>query len=80
MEIQALLPDSGSLGCDRVVRHGNQVVVMVRGARSLAACPACGRSSDRVHSQYVRRLADLPWQGLRVEVQWHCRRFFCINP
>jgi transposase len=80
MEIQALLPDSGSLGCDRVVRHGNQVVVMVSGARSLAACPACGRSSDRVHSQYVRRLADLPWQGLRVEVQWRCRRFFCINP
>ena len=80
MEIQVLLPDSGSLSCDRVVRHGNQVIVMVSGVRSLAACPACGRSSDRVHSQYVRRLADLPWQGLRVEVQWRCRRFFCINP
>lgn len=80
MEIQALLPDSGSLDCDRIVQHGNQVVVMVSGARSLAACPACGRSSDRVHSQYVRRLADLPWQGLSVEVQWRCRRFFCINP
>jgi transposase len=80
MEIQALLPDSGSLSCDRVVRHGNQVVVAVSGVRSLAACPACGRSSDRVHSHYVRRLADLPWQGLRVEVQWRCRRFFCINP
>ena len=76
----ALLPDSGSLSCDRVVRHGNQVVMMVSGARSIAACPACGRSSDRVHSQYVRRLADLPWQGLRVEVRWRCRRFFCINP
>ena len=80
MEIQALLPDSGSLDCDRVVQRGNQVVVMVSGDRSLAACPACGGSSDRVHSQYVRRLADLPWQGLRVEVQWRCRRFFCTNP
>ena len=80
MEIQARLPDSGSLDCDRVVQRGNQVVVMVSGARSLAACPACGGSSDRVHSQYVRRLADLPWQGLRVEVQWRCRRFFCTNP
>ena len=47
---------------------------------SSSSCPRCGHSSERVHSHYVRRLADLPWQGLRVELHWQCRRFFCTNP
>lgn len=80
MQIQALLPDSNSLYCDSVACDGDQVAVTVSGAHSCAACPCCGRSSERVHSRYVRRLADLPWQGLRVEMRWRSRRFFCTNP
>lgn len=42
-----------------------------------ASCPLCGELSTRVHSRYVRTLADLPWHGVAVAVQLTVRRFFC---
>ncbi|MEV0581131.1 MULTISPECIES: transposase family protein [unclassified Streptomyces] len=36
------------------------VEVMARGRAVGAACPDCGRFSDRVHDRYQRRLKDLP--------------------
>ncbi|MFJ4776332.1 transposase family protein [Streptomyces sp. NPDC088762] len=43
------------------------VEVVARGRAAGAACPDCGRFSDRVHDRYQRRLKDLPLarQGLR---------------
>ena len=32
-----------------------------------------------MHSSYARRLADLPWQGRRVELQVQVRRFRCTG-
>src|SRR3989442_7880609 len=32
------------------------------------------------HSHYVRRLQDLPWQGLSVQIHLRVRRFRCRNP
>jgi len=43
----------------------------------VAPCPACTSSSDRIHSYYERRLADLPWNGIPVEIRLRTRRFFC---
>lgn len=31
----------------------------------------------RVHSYYVRKLSDLPRDGIQVRIQLHVRRFFC---
>jgi transposase len=44
-----------------------------------ATCPCCGRSSDRVHSQYGRTIADLPCAGRSVRLRVTVRRFFCDN-
>jgi transposase len=32
-----------------------------------------------VHSHYRRKVADLPWLGIAVEVHLHTRRFFCAT-
>lgn len=45
-----------------------------------AECPLCHRSSARIHSRYVREVADLPWMGCAVRLELHVRRFFCLNP
>lgn len=45
-----------------------------------AACPLCQQPSPRIHSQYVRRLADLPWPSGRVELHVRVRRFRCFTP
>ena len=45
-----------------------------------AVCPACGRSSRRVHSRYERRLADAAIGGRRVVIWLQVRRLFCDEP
>ena len=42
-------------------------------------CPCCAQLSHRIHSHYVRTLADLPWQERAVCIRLHARRFFCTN-
>ncbi|WP_425484167.1 ISL3 family transposase [Allomesorhizobium camelthorni] len=45
-----------------------------------SCCPCCGHRTRRVHTHYMRRLTDLPWQGRIVEIQLHARRFRCADP
>src|SRR5437773_242653 len=44
-----------------------------------AICPVCQQSANRVHSNYVRTLADLPCSGRRVSFLVQVRRFRCEN-
>ncbi|PLW79220.1 hypothetical protein C0081_03095 [Cohaesibacter celericrescens] len=37
----------------------------------------CGRPSRRIQSRYIRRVADLPVSGRRVELVIKARRFWC---
>lgn len=41
------------------------------------SCPGCGGESARVHSRYVRTLADAAVAGRPVEIRLRVRRFFC---
>ncbi|MEC4021128.1 ISL3 family transposase [Streptomyces sp. H27-D2] len=45
-----------------------------------AACSGCGRSSDWVHSRYVRHVADEAVGGRPVIVELSVRRLYCENP
>ncbi len=42
-------------------------------------CPYCGRISHRVHSKYMRTIADLSMLGLPVIMKFEARKFFCDN-
>lgn len=79
MRAKTLLPDAEHLHCDGIQWGGSRVVIRVSSVAATASCPKCGHLSSRVHSRYERRLQDLPWQGLRVLVQWTSRRWFCDN-
>ena len=47
--------------------------------RRTAQCPLCSRRSRRVHSRYLRTIADLPWAGRSIILRVQVRRFFCRN-
>jgi transposase len=79
MSASPLLPSASELCLEQILSTPNLITIVVRACRSTAACPACSRVSDRVHSRYVRTMADLPWQGVRVRFRLHTRRFFCIQ-
>lgn len=79
MRMDAVLPDRERLQCHEIQITDGQITIVVSGRSPIAQCPVCGQASARVHSRYARTLGDLPWQGLRVQVRWNTRKFFCQN-
>ena len=53
--------------------------MVLRSAGREGCCPDCGRPSRRVHSRYSRKLSDLPWEGIPVQIELRVRRFFCTE-
>ncbi|EFH81224.1 ISL3 family transposase [Ktedonobacter racemifer] len=43
-------------------------------------CPLCGKPSTRVHSHYMRQVADLPCGGQQVRLLVRVRKCFCDAP
>jgi transposase len=74
-----LLPSS-EVCLEQTLSDSDLITIVVRTCRSTAACPDCSHASQRVHSRYVRTIADLPWQGVRVQFRLRTRRFFCDQP
>jgi len=65
---------------DQVLPTPDHLTVMCRSRIAAPVCPGCGHPSSRRHSSYPRRLADLPWQGRRVQVEVQVRRRRCGRP
>ena len=62
---------------DSVQFADESVQILLRSRSPSGLCPSCGRSSRRVQSRYLRRPADLPLCGRRVELTIVARRFWC---
>ncbi|WFU07385.1 ISL3 family transposase (plasmid) [Rhizobium sp. CB3171] len=62
---------------DEVKVVAERVQVRLRSRYPMGSCPECGRPSRRVQSRYLRRPADLPLSGRRVELAIVARRFWC---
>lgn len=71
----SLAPDGFVVDGVKVVAEGVQI--LLRSRQPLGTCPDCGRQSRRVQSRYLRRPADLPLGGRRVELTIVARRFWC---
>lgn len=54
--------------------------ITVVSTQTCPACPLCGTPSTRVHSHYVRCVADLPCGGRPVRLLLHVRKCFCQVP
>ena len=73
--ILPLIP-SGLL-VQQVVPSADSVTITTAPKAPESCCPVCGHASRRVHSRYLRTLADLPWQGRAVLIRIEARRFRC---
>ena len=62
---------------DQAMNDGDGALIIVRSAAKAGACPDCGLLSDRVHSRYRRRLADLPISGRPVRLLVVASPFQC---
>src|SRR5258707_13386158 len=62
---------------DGTSSDGPGLVIAVRPVSRTSKCPGCKTNSERVHSRYHRRLADLPLAGRPVRLVVVARRFPC---
>ena len=76
-----MLPDATRLrlaACD-VDDTTAQITLRVQSTQTRAPCPLCATPARRIHSDYGRTLADLPWAQYRVSLQLRVRKWFCRN-
>lgn len=71
----SLAPDGFVTESVKIV--GEIVHIVLRSRSPTGACPDCGRQSRYVQSRYLRRPADLPIGGRRVELAIVARRIWC---
>ena len=56
-----------------------QITLAVQSTQTSAPCPLCATLARRIHSDYERTLADLPWATYRVRLHLRVRKWFCRN-
>jgi transposase len=54
-----------------------QITLRVQSTQTRAPCPLCATPARRLHSDYGRTLADLPWAQYRVCLQLRVRKWLC---
>jgi len=76
-----LLPDATCLRLEacQVDDITAQITLRVQSTQTRAPCPLCATPARRIHSDYGRTLADLPWAQYRVCLQLRVRKWFCRN-
>jgi transposase len=74
-----ILPDPAHVRLELLSTEGDTLTLLLRSKTAAAECPLCAHPSRRIHSHYVRTLADLPWNGTPVRLRLTVRRFFCAN-
>jgi transposase len=76
-----LLPDATTLRLEACAVNDTtaQITLRVRSTQTSAPCPLCATPARRIHSDYERTLADLPWAQYRVYLQRRVRKWFCRN-
>ena len=78
-DLDVLLPHLGSVVIETVTDCGAGLILHGRLRAERAECPRCGQASERAHSRYQRRLADVPIAGRPVQLRLQIRRLFCDN-
>jgi transposase len=56
------------------------IALNLRSQQATLPCPLCQGPANRLHSQYERTLADLPWGDWRVKLGLGVCKLFCDNP
>ena len=75
---QSVLPNPRLLVLESIEQSEDRFLLSVR-VEQVPSCPECGQVSKSRHSSHVRRLRDLPWQGLSVQIHLRVQRFRCRN-
>jgi transposase len=74
-----LLPHLVGVAIDSIDVAGGGVSIRASALSVSASCPACGDTSDRVHSRYERTVADTAIRNRPSRLVLRVRRFLCLT-
>jgi transposase len=77
MNIASFLALPPTLTVDRVERSTQGLTVYLYATTSAVSCPECGTAGSRVHSRYIRAVADLTCVGQRLTLKLQVRKWIC---
>ncbi len=79
MNVSTLPADPNAIGLEDFISNADSITMVVRCSQKSVCCPLCNGMSSSLHSNYIRRVADLPWHGVTVRLELHIRKFRCRN-
>lgn len=74
-----ILPVSVKLKANSCIYEAGSVLINAFTCQQSSRCPLCNKKSNRIHSKYIRVLADLPVSGNLVRIMLVSRKYFCDN-
>lgn len=74
-----LLPPHEHLKFRNLILDEHRIILVAAMMAPKAACPDCHQLAVRIHSDYQRKLADLPWATAPIDLRLTVRRFFCTT-
>lgn len=72
-----LLPKVPGLKLEDAAIDAESVSLTLTSTSLSATCPICSQRTARLHSYYMRTLADLPWSGRHVTLLLNVKKFRC---
>ena len=58
----------------------DSLLLIALSIQASSSCPVCSKLSSRIHSQYIRKVQDLPISDKSVELLILTKRWFCDQP
>jgi transposase len=77
MDTTPCFPLPSTLRIDRIEQAAHLLTVHLQATSWTVACPQCGRPSSRVHSRYLRTVADVACVGQHVVLKLRVRKWVC---
>ena len=74
-----LLPPNEHLKFKTLTLGEHGITLAATMTSSKPACPDCHHLASRIHSDYPRTLADVPWATMPIKLRLTVRRFFCTT-
>ncbi len=79
MQVSTLSADPEAIRIISFVSNSDSITVVAQTSRAFGICPDCATQSKSLHSNYLRRLSDLPWHGVAIRIHLNSHKFRCRN-
>jgi len=80
MEVKQVVALPKQLAVMDIEMSDDVLTISAVSTQASPCCPLCGKPSARIHSHYLRQVADLPCSGRQVRLLVQVRKCFCETP